>query len=279
MEISKLKTLAIPTVHDVLPILDIDGGLSGKPILRKATLSSLLALVDNDSSDNGFTVPTLIKTVAESGDYFIGIGGDGIPYKITKTDLLAGLSNGGDDSNSGDNSGSSSTNTTLNFVSSGDNKGLFYYLGTNKLTSPWNNPSIDSLNITASAVENGTVSLLVDRQDSEFWTPSVVNNWVSFHLTTGKLICNYYSIKTRKANVDYYPRNWKLQGSNDGSTWNDLDNQINNTNLTAISQWLSLPVTTSVSYSYFRLLTTGANSSGYYHLCLGEVELYGSYVL
>jgi uncharacterized coiled-coil protein SlyX len=45
MEISKLKTLLAPSVNDVLPILDINGGVSGKPILRKATLSSLLALV------------------------------------------------------------------------------------------------------------------------------------------------------------------------------------------------------------------------------------------
>ncbi len=93
MEISKLKTLTTPNLNDVLPILDINGGISGKPILRKATLSSLLALAEGNSS--GFEVPTLIKTVAESGDCFIGIDSTGIPFKITKANLLAGLSSGG----------------------------------------------------------------------------------------------------------------------------------------------------------------------------------------
>ncbi len=93
MEISKLKTLTTPNLNDVLPILDINGGISGKPILRKATLSSLLALAEGNSS--GFEVPTLIKTVADSGDYFIGVDTNGLLYKITKADLLAGLSSGG----------------------------------------------------------------------------------------------------------------------------------------------------------------------------------------
>lgn len=96
MEISKLKTLTTPELNDVLPILDINGGVSGKPILRKATLSSLLALTESSgqSSQSGLAVPTLIKTTAESGDYFIGIDTTDTPYKITKTNFLQGIGNG-----------------------------------------------------------------------------------------------------------------------------------------------------------------------------------------
>ncbi|MDZ8136321.1 MAG: LamG domain-containing protein [Nostoc sp. DedQUE04] len=100
MEISKLKTLTTPNLNDVLPILDINGGVSGKPILRKASLGSLLALAESDNSSE-FQVPSVIKTTAESGDYFIGIDSTGTPYKISKADLLAGLSSGGSSSGSG----------------------------------------------------------------------------------------------------------------------------------------------------------------------------------
>ncbi|AUB41297.1 hypothetical protein COO91_07345 [Nostoc flagelliforme CCNUN1] len=44
MQISSLKTLITPNLNDILPILDIDGGLSGKPILRKVAISSILGL-------------------------------------------------------------------------------------------------------------------------------------------------------------------------------------------------------------------------------------------
>jgi hypothetical protein len=97
MQISKLKTLPDPNLNDVIPILDINGGIGGKPILRKAALSSLLALleVDNNSQpSSNFVIPTTIKNVAASGDFFIGIDADGLLYKISKVDLLAGLSSG-----------------------------------------------------------------------------------------------------------------------------------------------------------------------------------------
>ena len=287
MQVSKLKTIVNLSLNDILPALDIDGGVSGKPILGKTTIQSIIDLLPDVSggsgnSSGGFSILTTIKTVAANNDYFIGIDVDGLLYRISKADLLAGLtssSGSGGSGSGGSGSGSSgSSGSSRTFANSGDNNGLFYYLGTSLGTLPWSNPSGNGLIISASAVESGTLSLLVDKQGSQFWTPSVANNWVSFSLTKGKLTCNYYSIKSRISDVDYYPRNWKLQGSNDNSSWTDLDTQTNNASLNSIDQWLSLPVTTADSYSSFRLLTTGVNSSNYYHLCLGKVELYGLYI-
>ncbi|MCL6750063.1 hypothetical protein KBT16_03355 [Nostoc sp. CCCryo 231-06] len=277
MEISKLKTLTTPSLNDVLPILDINGGVSGKPILRKISLQGIFSLIefpsDNGSNSSGFVVPTIIKTIAESGDYFIGIDSTGTTYKITKANLLAGLSNDTGSSSTGNTGG-----VTLSFVSNGDANGLFYYLGRQKNTTAWSNPHGNGLTVSASAVDNGSVDQLCNRIGNDFWTPSVPNSWVSFYILSGKLNCRHYSIKSRETHTDYYPRNWKLQGSNDNSNWVDLDTQSNNAGLSSPAQWLSLPVTaTNDYYSYFRILNTGVSSSNYYHLCLGEVELYGSY--
>lgn len=167
--------------------------------------------------------------------------------------------------------------TPLDYVSNGDDNGLFYFLGTDLGTTQWANPAGNNLTATASSTENGSANLLTDRQNSEFWTTQVANSWVRFQILTGKLKCNYYSLRTRGTNPDYYPRNWILQGSNDGSTWIDLDAQVNNTTLSAPGQWLSLPVSTNDSYSYFRLLQNGLNSSNSHYFCLGEIELYGLY--
>lgn len=282
MQVSNLKTCINPSVNDVFPLLDIDGGISGKPILRKTTIQSIIDLLPNtpgggSTSNSGFSVPTTIKTVAANTDYFIGIDVDGLLYKISKADLLAGLSSGS--GSGGNSSGGNSANQQLNFVNIGDSNGIFYFIGTSENTLPWANPTSKGLIISSSSIGSGSLNSLVNRDNSSFYTNSDPNSYVSFFLgETRKLKCNYYTLETRADSSDYYPRNWKLQGSNNGSTWVDLDIQINNTTLNSVNQWLALPVSPSVdTYSYFRIYITGDNSAGYRHLVLGEVELYGAY--
>ncbi|MEH2148235.1 hypothetical protein [Nostoc sp.] len=225
--------------------------------------------LDGVVSGNGFEVPTVVKTVAASGDYFIGIDSSGELYRISKANLLAGLSSGG--------SGGNVPTSTSAFVSSGDNNGIFYYIGTSFGTTVWSNPSGNGVYVSASSIGAGNVDTLIDRMNSSFYTNSTPGSWVKFGLGSAKLKCNHYSLKSRADSGDYYPRSWKLQGSNDDTTWADIDIQSNNSSLIANSQWLSIPVTSNVAYSYFRILNTGFNSAGYDHLVLGEVELYGEY--
>jgi len=176
--------------------------------------------------------------------------------------------------------GTSTTPTTttkqLTFSSSGDTNGLAYFLGTNKGVATWQNPNGNGLVMSASSIASGTLASLLDRQASEFYTGNATDSWVKLAITSGSLKCNYYSIRNRN-NVDHYLRSWKLQGSNNDSTWVDLNTQTGNTTLNSASQWLSIPVVSNTYYNFFRLLMTGANSAGYYYMCLGELELYGTY--
>ncbi|MEH2312350.1 MAG: hypothetical protein V7K35_13345 [Nostoc sp.] len=116
MEVSKLKTIVNLSLNDILPALDIDGGVSGKPRLGKTSIASIIDLVSSTPNGSpgggGFAIPTVIKTVADSGDYFIGIDVDGLLYKITKADLLASLSSGGSTS-----SGSGTSGTVFGYPS------------------------------------------------------------------------------------------------------------------------------------------------------------------
>ena len=208
-----------------------------------------------------------IQTVANDNDFVVMVDVDGTPYKITKADLLADLLNA-----------LGLAAVDLDFSTDGDTNGLFYYLGTSKGTTAWSNPSANnSIIVSASYSESGNPISLVDRQNSEWFSNNVANSWVGFQIQAGKLKCNHYSIKTRANNPDYYPRNWILKASNDGINWTVLDTQTDNTALNSVSQWLSLPVISTMSYSYFQLLQNGLDSSNSNYFCLGEVELYGTY--
>lgn len=168
--------------------------------------------------------------------------------------------------------------TSLNYVSDGDASGLFYYLGTNNNTTAWSNPyTAGKITIAASAVGVQPVSGLVDRATSDFYGEiTVVPVWLNFGLNFSKKIKpNYYSLRSRISSGDYL-RTWKLQGSRNGSTWTDLDSQVNRTTLNSPNQWLSLPCYSPNYYSTIRLIQLGVNSSGRDYLCLGELELYGT---
>lgn len=217
---------------------------------------------------------TITKNTADDGDLLIIQNPTtGETYNIKIEDLLARFLSGGHVS-----SGGSTSGVALSFSSSGDTNGLFYYLGTAKLTAAFSSPSDRGVVLTANGAAYNNPTVVVNRVDDFFYPPEDPNgSWLVMHLTGGTLKCNYYSIKTRVGYGGYYLRNWKLQGSNDGSNWNDLDVQTNNTTLNSDGQWLSLPVTSTDFYNYFRLIVTGTDSSGAHLLVLNEIELYGLY--
>lgn len=116
MQISKLKTIVNLSLNDILPTLDIDGGVSGKPKLGNTTIQSIIDLLPNTpggggNNSGGFSIPTTIKTVAANNDYFIGIDVDGLLYKITKADLFTGLTSSS--GSGGGNTGSSGSGNTI----------------------------------------------------------------------------------------------------------------------------------------------------------------------
>lgn len=167
----------------------------------------------------------------------------------------------------------------LNYFSDGDTNGVFYWLGSKSNTQLWQNPqTINKASFASSGVNQGALSDLTDRSSSNFFTTDgASNNFVSLDLGAGhSLVCNYYSIQARNV-ANYYPRSWKLQGCNDNISWANLDEQNNNQSLNNPSSWLSISVTSTIAYRYFRILLASPNSSGSNQLCFGELEFYGTY--
>lgn len=140
--IDDLKRLIIPDNNDYLYIVDINGGINNRPKTKKITVGDLLASVSNSgNSGETLVLPTLIKSTAGNDDYALMIGSDGIPYKIKKSDLLAGLSSGGNDT--GGSGGSTlwtpSQITTLLWFDASDLTTISK--DSNNLISQWNDKS------------------------------------------------------------------------------------------------------------------------------------------
>lgn len=86
--ISKLNRLLNADNNDLISIVDIDGGIAGKPKTKKITVSDLLK---NIEVGNQLELPATIKNTASNNDYVFIIDANGVIYKITKSDFLAGL--------------------------------------------------------------------------------------------------------------------------------------------------------------------------------------------
>lgn len=183
----------------------------------------------------------------------------------------------------GGNNTSTTTTKTLTYATDGDANGLCYWVGTNYGIEAWANPhTVGRLAVSSTSIEAGYssgIQTLVDRANSDFFTMNFTNQRISIALQPGYTLApDRYSIKS---GGDDYPRSWKLQGSNDGATWVDLDTQSNNATLTAAQQWLSLTVnnvSTGSGYRYLGILQTGVGSAGRNYFRLSEIEFYGNLI-
>lgn len=176
-----------------------------------------------------------------------------------------------------------SNTKTLTYQSDGDTNGVCYWIGTNYGTEAWVNPhAAERVVVSKSGASNADLNFverMVDRIANDVGTNNQPNSWIKIDLgITNKLTINYYSLRGRTGQYnDNYPRNWKLQGSNDNSSWIDLDTQSNNIAISGQGIWVSIPVSNqAVGYRYLQILQTGLTSSDASFLSLGEFEFYGT---
>ena len=78
--------------------------------------------------------------------------------------------------------------------------------------------------------------------------------WIVYHLPAAKAV-NAYSITSANDYHERDPKNWKLQGSNDGNTWTDLDTQSGQT-FNDRYETKKYMVYGGASYEYYRLYIT-----------------------
>lgn len=173
---------------------------------------------------------------------------------------------------------------TFTWVSNGDINGVCYFRGTDNGAIAWTNPhTAGRVVVSRSSTLNGADADLVNRAIDYNTTDNNSGEWVRIDLGAGnQLVVTDYTLQNgSNAGFDHTPRNWKLQGSNDGSAWTDIDTRTNNTDIAFSSgAWAKFTLgSTPAAYRYLRVLATGVNNGGdaTEFLQVGEFEFYGSF--
>jgi len=182
------------------------------------------------------------------------------------------------------------------YVSDFDNNGIVYYLGTEngKLSSFVNPHSSGLITLNADCGVQTSYSIsecLSHIYSSVYYNNAQPNGWVSFDFGAKfpkiKIIPTHYTI--RSAGM-WCLINWNFEGSTDGSTYDILDEHSNDSILLSSNNAhtfsLNVDKKSNLSarkktkkigaYRYFRIKSTGIDSSNSYYVTLAGFELYGT---
>ncbi len=154
----------------------------------------------------------------------------------------------------------------------------YFQFTTNSYTYPdiTDNGGVITSSCEASATQYGLNNLIDNRLSTEFHA-SVVSNPEGISIvyqSPAPATLKGYALGSAADVPEKDPKAWKLQASNDGQTWTDLDTQSTQT---FEARYLKKQYDLSVAsaYTYFRLYITGINGDpGEFQL--SEWQLYGS---
>jgi hypothetical protein len=113
------------------------------------------------------------------------------------------------------------------------------------------------------------ITRLVDNSSSTKYLTQHSAAWVQFRANTGNVVVKY-TLTSANDVPARDPRNWTLQGSNNGTSWTTLNTQ---TNQTFASRFLTktYTFTNSTSYTYYRLNVTAVSSGSQMQLAEWEI--------
>lgn len=120
-----------------------------------------------------------------------------------------------------------------------------------------------------SLAENGDVV-----QGGESHTTAAASRWWKADFGANDVVLTKFAMAGRDGASGLYPRNWKVQGSNDDVAWTDLATVVGAG--PSSGTWYSVTITDATAWRYVRVLQTGNNSGGTTHLVIGAVEMWGT---
>lgn len=97
-----------------------------------------------------------------------------------------------------------------------------------------------------------------------------ITGWIQQQLPTAKIICKYAVTGTSDSSRS--PRDWTLEGSNNGTDWVVLDTVTGETGW-GLSEKRSFEVNNTIAYTYYRL-DISANNGNLGYLGVAELEFY-----
>jgi len=160
-----------------------------------------------------------------------------------------------------------------------DENGIFHFLGTIGGAQAWANPAdAGFIKITTSGlmVDSTPASTAVGKEVVRCVTKPLRNSWYCFDLVDFSIEPTAYTIRHYSSWDTECLRNWVLEGSNDGVTWDPLMSHQNDASLNKKGQPHTWKIDANhARFRMFRILQTGRNSNGNYYLACSGFEIYG----
>eukprot|EP01084_Bolivina_argentea_P117264 208273_1 len=160
-----------------------------------------------------------------------------------------------------------------------DKNGLLYFLGTKGGKTEYSNPAtIDMISAAYSSIYSN-----VDKENEfgfagrkcGWWiSKSTKNQFVCIMLKQEKIKLTHYALRNGKTEK-YTLRSWNLEGSNDGETWDLINEHKDDKSLNKSYDTHVWSVDAKQHYYVFRIIMTGPNADDTNYLCLSGLELYG----
>lgn len=156
--------------------------------------------------------------------------------------------------------------------------GLIDAIGTNDGVDAYVNPSPSIVTASQSTNQDGTrtADKAFDHSNtpgtSETHTTNVANSWWQVDFKDRRVALTRVGLWNRSG-FDQHPQTFKIQGSEDGTSWTDLLTVSNPSS--ADGTWWTGEITSTTLWSHVRVLQTGTNTAGANYLVLGEVEFWG----
>eukprot|EP00729_Bicosta_minor_P012099 gene12099-biopygen30064 len=167
-----------------------------------------------------------------------------------------------------------------------DGNGVLHWIGTGCGTTEYANPHGKPGGVVANMSTVGgsgsNLSRFVEHAqlNQVNYTRNTANSWMSVDLGEGRHLAPDYYCLRHGFNVGAYRLlHWRLEGSNDDSTWTLLKTHANDRALPnqkySTASWPIEATADGASYRYFRIFQTGNNSYDEAGISCAGIELYG----
>eukprot|EP01084_Bolivina_argentea_P250100 418904_1 len=169
--------------------------------------------------------------------------------------------------------------TSCKFEQNNDKKGVIYYVGTRGGRSNWVNPGARKWVVTeaSSLMRDSTpVHALCGRISVRCVTQPLENSWMKIDLKNFYCVPTHYSLRHYISWDTEALRNWILEASFDGHSWQTLRAHRNDASLNhkgAVATWELRAK--GAKYRCFRMRQIGVNSNKHYYLSCSGFEIYG----
>ena len=167
-----------------------------------------------------------------------------------------------------------------------DTNGVLYFLGTQGLTQPWQNPvSTGRVAVSCSSLmkDSQPMDAVVGRSVVRCVTAADPAAWICVELRDVWVRPTAYTLRHYSSWDTECVRNWRLEASRDGKLWTTLSVHANDLSINGAGATHTWQLTAAQPapplldfHRLFRLFLTGPNSNSHLYLACSGFELYGA---